>query len=650
MNENIFLEFYLSKNNQIFGPMMLENIYQLMHRLKLDGSEKISTDKKEWQPIQKLIPEIDKFLFEIRESQKIDTLLEKITIKTVLKVYTPFKIMLGPFNVKDLLKMIDENKLEKNYEIIFDNDRILYSKIETRLKNIITKLISDNENPKKAPEEDLNAISAVDIASLMDLSVEESQQQSYQENNVALSEEDSQGLLSTKPILSLLFTYSINGLTGILTIEKKNFEYKIKFSKGKLSYIESDAPELTLIYYLKNVKNIKIPFTLENEKSDERVIPSLIGMNLIQPSKIYDVLTEVVFFRLEDILKLTNGKFSFKGITLAKSDTNLNINLQDQFWKLTTGYIDKEMIDSYVKQIEFNVILKEERRFKYLSYLKLGPIELKLINKINNSVTTYQFLKALDGKDDYKELFKKLIYLLYQLKLVLKGDLIEVRDTNSEIDKYKKQLEEIEKDPNYFKILGLSDIASVQEIRTTYLRFAKDFHPDKLNKEQNEELKKIKTSIYTWISTAYSKISTQEKLDEYKNSLHAGPDVDTEKYFKADELFSKVKNSITSGNFEYARGFLNDALSLVSDNQEFYIYKHYIDFVLDRQKMPSISKTAISGIEEVLKVYPNYSEGYRFLAKMHKLSNNATQSKEYYQKLLKLIPYDNEAKRELAIK
>ncbi|MBN2693191.1 DnaJ domain-containing protein [bacterium] len=644
MKENIFSDYYIRKGSNTVGPIMLENIYQLLHKGNLDGSEEVSIDQKEWSHISTIIPDIQNFIDNYRYGIHVDSVLKKIDINTSFKVNTPFKIIMGPFNVQELFNTIQEGRIDKNFEIIINQDKIPYHMIENRLLKILEQLLIQEEQNKKekAKENDFEGMEAVDTSMFIDLSEVQEQQIELKEV-VRLSEEDSQGLLSTKPLLSLLFTYSLDSVTGVLTIERKQFEYKLKFSKGKLANIETTNPDLSIGNYLKTEKKTNIPNYILKEIKDDSVIPQLIGQGLIEPTKIYDILKDIVFFRLKDLLKLQNGKFSFQTASFTKADTNLSITLMDYLWKIVNNHIESDIIEEYISQVMGYVILKDERRYQYISYLKLGPTELKLANKINNQVTPFQFLKALEGKDSFKDIFKKLTYLLYQIKFVQKGELKETRDIDSEIKKYQKMLDEIDKDPNYFKILGVEESSPLSEIRKVYLKYARDYHPDKLNKEQNEKLRELKTSIYTWISTAYNKISTEEKLAAYKNQLSQGPELDAESLFKAEEIFSKAKNAVQTGQFETAQKFVLEALSLIPDTPEYLIYNSYLEYILKRD--PSSFGKITSILEK-----GNFPDGYRFLGRMYKMSGDKNKSQESFKKLLTLLPYDVESKRELGVR
>ena len=82
---------------------------------------------------------------------------------------------------------------------------------------------------------------------------------------------------------------------------------------------------------------------------------------------------------------------------------------------------------------------------------------------------------------------------------------------------------------NYYKILNLSEDASLKEVKKRYKELAKKYHPD-VNKEKNADKKFLK------IKDAYEKISNPKKSKSKKTN---GPKP-KDKYEKYRERASKI--------------------------------------------------------------------------------------------------------------
>lgn len=656
----IFSIYYIKKDKKIVGPLRYEQLKEIMYNKKFNGNEKVSEDQKTWKNIRDILPNLDSFLSADQEELYSETFLNLINKTSEYKVKTTFNITMGPFNNEKIFNLIKQGKIERNYEVILDDMLVEFSKIKKRLFNKLELILSGKDfnkiekeevqvapkKVKKVVAEDLEEMEQIKSIDFSEISSFEKKPEIEIKKIKKLSEENIKGLLSTKPLLSLLFTYSLDKLTGILEITRKTELYEVSFKKGKLAYISSNKLDLSLPRYLKEKKNIITSY--DETLADTIIIPKLISEGKVDASQIYDLLKDLVMYRLEDLFKLDNGKFLFKqGVT--SNDTNLNIDFLSHMWKLTSKLIPMDIVESYIKKIEEFVILKDERKFNYNKYLKLGPTEFKLLNKINNKVTTKQFINALSKqKAGILHVFKKLIYILYKLRFVKKGDFISSKNVLEEIKNLKSQILNFEQEDNHFTILGVTQDTPLSKIRKIYIRLSKDYHPDKLNKESNEELRELKTRYYTYISTAYNKISTQQKLEEYIAELNNGGSetFDAESLFKSEELFNKCKKAVKVGKYKRALEYVNEAIALFEDNYEFKVYLYYLNFVFLWQNDLGKAKSFLLKLETLMKEMEKYPDGYRFLGRMYKMLKDSSKAKLNFKKLYALIPYDTEAKKE----
>jgi hypothetical protein len=71
---------------------------------------------------------------------------------------------------------------------------------------------------------------------------------------------------------------------------------------------------------------------------------------------------------------------------------------------------------------------------------------------------------------------------------------------------------------SYYKLLGVRDYAPGIEIRESYHRMAKEFHPD-LHADMPEELRQKLGTIFSIINLAYSTLMDPEKRREYDRTL-----------------------------------------------------------------------------------------------------------------------------------
>ncbi len=72
---------------------------------------------------------------------------------------------------------------------------------------------------------------------------------------------------------------------------------------------------------------------------------------------------------------------------------------------------------------------------------------------------------------------------------------------------------------NYYTILGISSTATPGEIKTTYLKLARQFHPDRF---MDEKEKKKANEEFAKITAAYRTLSDEKLKAEYDKTLEKG--------------------------------------------------------------------------------------------------------------------------------
>lgn len=75
---------------------------------------------------------------------------------------------------------------------------------------------------------------------------------------------------------------------------------------------------------------------------------------------------------------------------------------------------------------------------------------------------------------------------------------------------------------DYYKILGVSKIATTEEIKKAYRELAKKWHPDKNNG--------IETEMFKNITEAYNILSDERKKEEYDNEFEGMLNIDINNY------------------------------------------------------------------------------------------------------------------------
>jgi len=167
-----------------------------------------------------------------------------------------------------------------------------------------------------------------------------------------------------------------------------------------------------------------------------------------------------------------------------------------------------------------------------------------------------------------------------------------------EIESRFKQLEELD----YYQLLDLTDAAKDSDIKASYLRAAKRYHPDALAKAGLEDKTRQQANkVFARISKAYSTLSNRRLRAEYDEAQRSsdGP-IDAARLANAESLYRKGEVLLRSGNFAKAIEFLRPAVELWPDEAD---YCSALGWALYR-KMPSEPVLARKQLERAVELSP----------------------------------------------
>jgi DnaJ-class molecular chaperone len=94
--------------------------------------------------------------------------------------------------------------------------------------------------------------------------------------------------------------------------------------------------------------------------------------------------------------------------------------------------------------------------------------------------------------------------------------------TPEQLEKFVQQMWGVLDQLSYFDLLGLSEGATVPEIRAAFYRMSHDLHPDRYHRMDNRELRDRLETIYARICEGYRVLTTPERHVAYLRVLGEG--------------------------------------------------------------------------------------------------------------------------------
>lgn len=254
------------------------------------------------------------------------------------------------------------------------------------------------------------------------------------------------------------------------------------------------------------------------------------------------------------------------------------------------------------------------------------------------------------------ENYYRCLYLFYCLDMIevtapdssyKKDDYEQEKKRKLELDELEARLEELReikshlKTRNYYELLGVSRVASEDEIKRAYFSLARKYHPDRFNNSISDQA--LINEVFNAITTAYRTLSDAEKRKQYDQQLVA-PAQET-----ADDLAKKAEVKYRQGRTLYNQGmyeeaiiFLEEALRLKRARADYYLL-----LAMAESKLPAYKKKAEEDFLRAIEMEPWNAECYLGLGLLYLGEGLKVKAKKQLLKALEIDPDHYQAKQAL---
>jgi len=195
---------------------------------------------------------------------------------------------------------------------------------------------------------------------------------------------------------------------------------------------------------------------------------------------------------------------------------------------------------------------------------------------------------------------------------------------------------------SYYDLLNLDKNANSKEIKNSYMKMVKKFHPDKYAHKKFGNLGNILDKVFAFISTANTVLSDDKKRREYEVKELKLIKVKEDSYFgrKVNILIEKAHFDVEQGAIEDAETKIKEAIKYDSENPQLLIELGKIHMEFD-----DMFSEASHNFRKALKIDPALPDGYLWLARLAiKLGDVEKASKHY--KNLQSFDSDNQEAEE----
>jgi curved DNA-binding protein CbpA len=216
-------------------------------------------------------------------------------------------------------------------------------------------------------------------------------------------------------------------------------------------------------------------------------------------------------------------------------------------------------------------------------------------------------------------------------------------EDSSFIQKVNQLYENIDR-LTYYDILEINMDVSSAEIKETYLKMVKDYHPDRHSDLHDSSIKDKLTALFTFINKAYNTLSDEAKRAKYNTSLikktpGEGPDKEA---IKAEEQFKRGVEEFKKGNLWGASDLFRWATRINPEKPKYWAY-----LSLSSSKIPGRGKEAEESILKAIQLEPNNAEYYTHLGMIYLEGGMKKRAASQFETALNWDPTNKKAMKEL---
>ncbi|TET70965.1 MAG: tetratricopeptide repeat protein [Candidatus Aminicenantes bacterium] len=311
------------------------------------------------------------------------------------------------------------------------------------------------------------------------------------------------------------------------------------------------------------------------------------------------------------------------------------------------------------------------RRIKYYSKLEKFMVKKVLFPKSEDFIDRLtgeerKIIGTIDGSFSAEDLFHsgdfepkffwKSLYLSYCLNIIDIMDpekvpvkkekaekaTFEVKDKKlAEVIAMSEQLSTMD----YYQILNIPEGSSPYQIKLSYFRLTREYHPGCFSKDLPSDIKDKIEDVFGHITKAYDTLGDEKKKQEYDSKREASPVLggkELEK--KADIKYRQGRTLYNQERYDEALKLLEEAVRLKKNKGVYFLV-----LAMAKSKVPPFHKKAEEAFQKAIKLEPSNPEFYVGLGTYYKEEGFFDKAKKQFKKALEIDPENKIALKELGL-
>ena len=198
---------------------------------------------------------------------------------------------------------------------------------------------------------------------------------------------------------------------------------------------------------------------------------------------------------------------------------------------------------------------------------------------------------------------------------------------------------------DYYQILNISEGSSPYQIKLSYFRLSREYHPGCFSKDLPSDIKAKIEDVFGHITRAYDTLGDEKKKQEYDSKRDTSPVlVGKELEKKADIKYRQGRTLYNQERYDEALKLLEEAVRL-KKNKGIY----FLVLAKAKSKVPPFHKKAEEAFQKAIKLEPSNPEFYVELGTYYKEEGFFDKAKKQFKKVLEIDPENKIALEELGL-
>ncbi|UCG77668.1 MAG: DnaJ domain-containing protein [Nitrospirota bacterium] len=417
------------------------------------------------------------------------------------------------------------------------------------------------------------------------------------------------------------------GKTGTLEIVFGYKMVKVFFKDGEMIFAQSNQEDDRFGEVLLKEGEITLEQYFEASKilaeTGKRLGTILIELGYMKPNQLVGAVRHQVVEIIFNMITTDCGNFVFhEGALPSDEAITLNLSAANIIYR------------GIRKMTNFQYILEDFPSLETVLTFSEDPLDL--FQDLALDKTSKELIRRIDGKKTIRDILSpsqindfeaiKMIYALLCARIITvrreddTGPVVEAEDVFSEplaevdpefegmIEKMRARVEK----GNYYEVLGVDKQAKSDEIKRSYFKLTKEFHPDRHFSIGSDEVRKKLNTISSFINAAYSCLSDPARRSEYDQSISSGVGGVEEgrtasREEMAAEKYEDGRSKMMMGMYEEAEKTFAQAIYFDDSNPNFHYYHG-----LALNKL-GLVKEAARSMEKAVQLKP---DGVRFMIEL----------------------------------